>query len=530
MKTFKGIIFDLDGTLLNTINDITEALNYSCTKSGFRKVTVNEAKYLVGNGAKVLIERTIKAVCPTTLLESFDIDNLQSTDLFKTMYEDYMYSYNLWKTNTTNPYEGVIKTLKILKKNGIKLSVLSNKPERDTVDVVNRYFPGLFDIARGSRENVPLKPHPEAVNNMVKEMGLTNEEVVYCGDSDVDMLTSVNANLFGVGCTYGFRTKDELVNSGAKAIINQFKEILTFFELDPSGVILVNKPYGISSQDAITKVKKAVGSTKIGHAGTLDPLATGLLVVLLGDATKLSNYLLEDNKAYIGEITIGATTDSLDEEGEITETKPVANDAFSPEFIDKLLKNLTGKINLRVPMHSAVKHNGKKLYDIARKEGKVTEELKESFAPVKENEIFELYRVGDLKYDDNKLKFSFFAHVSKGTYIRSLCEEIGRRLEFPAYMTALTRTNAGSLSIKDSYELNDIINGNYKIIDIIEAIKHHKVIEVNDFIYNRVNNGMMIRIYNVDEEEVFLTYKNQLIGIYEKVEGPSYKAKRVWKK
>ena len=97
-------------------------------------------------------------------------------------------------------------------------------------------------------------------------------------------------------------------------------------------------------------------------------------------------------------------------------------------------------------------------------------------------------------------------------------------------MTALTRTNAGSLSINDSYELNDIINGNYKIIDIIEAIKHHKVIEVNDFIYNRVNNGMMIRIYNVDEEEVFLTYKNQLIGIYEKVEGPSYKAKRVWKK
>ena len=85
MKKFKGIIFDLDGTLLNTINDITEALNYSTTKSGFRKVSVSEAKYLVGNGAKVLIERTIKAVCPSDVLETLDVDNLQSTDLFKKM-------------------------------------------------------------------------------------------------------------------------------------------------------------------------------------------------------------------------------------------------------------------------------------------------------------------------------------------------------------------------------------------------------------------------------------------------------------
>ncbi len=529
MSTFKGIIFDLDGTLLNTINDITEALNYSITKNGFDKITVNDAKYLVGNGAKILIERTIKKVAPKQLLETLDLDNLQATDLFKTMYEDYMYSYNLWKTNTTSPYEGVIKTLKILKKRGIKISVLSNKPERDTVDVVNRYFSGLFDIARGSRENVPLKPHPEAVINIVNEMNLTCDEVIYCGDSDVDMLTSVNAKLFGVGCSYGFRTKDELLKTGAKAIINQFKEILTFFELDPSGVILVDKPYGISSQDAITKVKKAIGSTKIGHAGTLDPLATGLLVVLLGDATKLSSYLLEDNKVYVGEITIGITTDSLDKEGKITKIKEVPFDSIRLEEVDKVLKNLQGKINLRVPMHSAIKHNGMKLYDIARKGDKLSEELKSVEAPIKENEIFELYRISDLKFINDTLVFEFFAHVSKGTYIRSLCEEIGNRLGFPAYMTALRRIKAGSLSVDNSYTLDEIKAGNYKIIDIIESIKHHKVIEINEFIYNRVNNGMMIRIYNVEDKEVFLTYKNKLVGIYEKVEGTSYKAKRVWK-
>ena len=112
----------------------------------------------------------------------------------------------------------------------------------------------------------------------------------------------------------------------------------------------------------------------------------------------------------------------------------------------------------------------------------MTEELKESLAPVKENEIFDLHRTSDLVYENDTLKFEFYAHVSKGTYIRSLCEEIGRRLNLPSYMTALRRVKAGSLNIEDAYSLNDIREGNYKIIDIIEAIRHHKVIEVNDFI------------------------------------------------
>lgn len=529
MNTFKGIIFDLDGTLLNTINDITEALNYSITKNGFKKVTVDEAKYLVGNGAKVLIERTIKKVCDKNYLEKIDINNIQDTDLFKTMYEDYMYTYNLWKTNTTSPYKDVIKTLNILKKKNIKLCVLSNKPERDTVDVCNRYFNGIFDIVRGSRENVPLKPHPEAVLQIVNEMGLKPEEVIYCGDSDVDMQTSVNACLYGLGASYGFRTKEELLKHGAKSIINEFKDILLYFDLDPSGIILVDKPYGMSSQDAVIKVKKAVGSTKIGHAGTLDPLATGLLVVLLGDATKLSNYLIEDNKTYIGEITIGVKTDSLDKEGKIIESKEVTKDLFSLEQIDEVLKSLNGKINLQVPMHSAIKYKGMKLYEIARKGDKLNDELKGVEAPVKENNIYDLHRCSDLIYENNLLKFSFYAHVSKGTYIRSLCEEIGNRVNFPAYMTDLRRIKAGSLSIEDSYTIDQIKNNNYKIIDVISSIQNHKVIEVNDFIYKRVNNGMLIRIYDVEDKEVFLTYKGKLIGIYEKIDGTSYKAKRVWK-
>ena len=360
-------------------------------------------------------------------------------------------------------------------------------------------------------------------------MGLKPEEVIYCGDSDVDMQTSVNACLYDLGASYGFRTKEELLKHGAKSIINEFKDILLYFDLDPSGIILVDKPYGMSSQDAVIKVKKAVGSTKIGHAGTLDPLATGLLVVLLGDATKLSNYLIEDNKTYIGEITIGVKTDSLDKEGKIIESKEVTKDLFSLEQIDEVLKSLNGKINLQVPMHSAIKYKGMKLYEIARKGDKLNDELKGVEAPVKENNIYDLHRCSDLIYENNLLKFSFYAHVSKGTYIRSLCEEIGNRVNFPAYMTDLRRIKAGSLSIEDSYTIDQIKNNNYKIIDVISSIQNHKVIEVNDFIYKRVNNGMLIRIYDVEDKEVFLTYKGKLIGIYEKIDGTSYKAKRVWK-
>ncbi len=524
-KKFKGVIFDLDGTLTNTIEDITDAINYSLSKNKLPNVTISEAKYLVGNGAKVLIERMMKHVI--TNLDSFSKEEYDK--LYNSLYEDYMFSYNLWKYNHTVPYESVVKTLHTLKRKGIKLAVLSNKPERDTAGVVEKFFSGIFDVVRGGREGVPLKPNPTVVFEVVKELGLSNDEVIYCGDSDVDMVTSVNAGLFGVGACYGFRTKKELVESGAKATINSCYDILRLFDDEPNGILLIDKPLGMSSQEAVTKVKRALKLTKIGHAGTLDPLATGLLVVLLGDSTKLANYLLEDDKEYIGEITIGERTSTLDKEGEVLETKVVSKDAFTEEEIDKILNSLIGKINMKVPMHSAIKYHGAKLYELAREGIEVD-------VPVKENEVFSIKRISDLQYVDDKLKFSFACHVSKGTYIRSLCEEIGNRMGFPAFMSGLRRVSAGKYNINDALTLDDVKNNfdESKVINALDALDKYKVVEVNEYLSNRVNNGMMIRV-DAEDDLIFVTHQNKLIGIYEKTNEEkvnnktSYKARRVWK-
>lgn len=522
MKNVKAIIFDLDGTLLNTINDITKALNYALVKNGFDQVSVEEAKYLVGSGAKTLCERALNKCVAKTNNQSYSNEDLQN------VYNDYMYSYNLWKYNTTVPYQSVVKTLHLLRRSGIKLCVLSNKPERDTIDVINRYFKGEFDIVYGSKENMPLKPDPTALFEIINSLGLTSDECAYVGDSDVDMLTGKNAKMYTVGACYGFRTKKELVASGADVTINSFYDLLKLFVEEKSGILLIDKGYGISSQECITKVKKVIGSTKIGHAGTLDPLATGLLVVLLGDCTKLSNYLLEDDKKYISEITIGIKTNTLDLEGEVIETKEVGN-LLDEDDIDNVLNGLIGPIKMEVPIHSAVKVNGKKLYELAR-------ENKEAVLPVKDNYIFDIKRISNIENDGKTLKFKFVCHVSKGTYIRKLCEEIGNRLNFPSYMTSLRRVSSGLLDVSNAITLEDLKLDKSllekHLISVNEAIKDYPILEVNDYLYNRVINGMPIRIKDEKlskNNEVFITYKNNLIAIYEKNQDIDYKAKRVWK-
>lgn len=514
MKNIKAIIFDLDGTLLDTIQDITKALNYALSKNNFPIVTIDEAKYLVGSGAKVLIERALDKVSKT-----YSAQDLQN------VYDDYMYSYNLWKNNTTKPYQSVVKTIHILKRRGIKLCVLSNKPERDTIDLINLYFKGEFDIVCGSKDNVPLKPDPQIVNNIIEKLHLTNDEVAYVGDSEVDMLTGKNASVYTVGCSYGFRSKKELVNAGACITINSCFELISLFAPEPHGIILLDKGYGISSQEAITKVKRIIGSNKIGHAGTLDPLATGLLVVLLGNATKLSNYLLEDDKKYFGEITIGRTTDTLDLEGKITVEKAVDFN-LTEKLIDNCLQSLIGEIDMEVPKHSAIKVNGKKLYEMAR--NNVDCDL-----PVKKNYIYSIKRESAVIYENNICKFTFSCHVSKGTYIRKLCEEIGNRLNYPAYMTGLRRISSGKFTIDDAIKLENLNKDSLNIISMSDIVKQFDNYEVNDYLYNRVINGMPIRLYNDFKDNVFITYKDNLIAIYEKDikndDVYAFKAKRIWK-
>lgn len=515
LSKIKGVIFDLDGTLLYTLGDITKAINYALLNNKLSTLTENEVKYLVGSGAKVFIERVVNLKCEES--------NLNKEELFNNLYNDYMDKYKVCCTDSTKPYNGIVRTLNSLKRLKIKLAVLSNKPQRDTESVINRYFDkGIFDVVVGGRDGVKLKPDSEALYETIKEMGLTKDEILYVGDSDIDVLTYQNAKVLGISVCYGYRNKKELEAIGATNFVNAPAEIVKLFERDYNGVLLINKPYKMTSQTAVNHVKKKLGITKVGHAGTLDPLATGLLVVLLGDATKLSNYLLEEDKEYIAEVLIGAETPTWDLESEYSNYKFV-DESINEEIIDKTLLEMTGDIMLPVPSHSAVKVDGKKLYEKARS-GKEISEITRC------NHIYELKRISSLEYSEIGVKFKVICHVSKGTYIRSICREIGLRLNYPSVMTSLVRTKSGRLSLDDSCGIDDDYDN--CIIPIIEAINEKDLVEIRPTLIHRVINGREISLPN-KEKTLYLTYndngKKRLVGIYERRDDNKYHAVRVWR-
>ncbi len=207
----------------------------------------------------------------------------------------------------------------------------------------------------------------------------------------------------------------------------------------PEGVLLIDKPGGITSYDVIRVLKKRFPGEKIGHAGTLDPMATGLLVIGLGRATKLLSGFLKKDKEYLAEIELGIATDTGDKDGKVVAESPVPE--LSEGDIEKAVKSLEGEIDLVVPAYSAIKKNGKPLYEYARKGIAVD-------APVKTMKVIE---VRYLLREGNVLKVSFF--VSSGTYIRALAEELGRRLGTAATLSALRRTKVGDSTVEEAEKI-----------------------------------------------------------------------------
>ena len=290
-----------------------------------------------------------------------------------------------------------------------------------------------------------------------------------------------------------------------------------------NGIIIVNKEKGISSFFQIKLINRILGCKKIGHAGTLDPLATGVLVVLLNDATKLSDYLINDTKEYEVEITIGIKSDTYDITGNIEEEVKVNKISD----VDNVLKSFLGKSMQKPPIYSAIKQQGMKLYEKAREKMDIKVEPREIF-------IDEICRISDILYVDNKAIFSFKVQVSKGTYIRSLCVDIGNKLGYPALMSNLIRLKSGEFRLEDSYSIDDIKSGNFKIINMLDALKRYSIIEVNNEVYKLVLNGRIIekKLLNTKgelaEDLLVLKYNNNLLAIYEKKD-EYYKAKRIWK-
>ncbi|HHU56579.1 MAG TPA: tRNA pseudouridine(55) synthase TruB [Acholeplasmataceae bacterium] len=283
-----------------------------------------------------------------------------------------------------------------------------------------------------------------------------------------------------------------------------------------NGILVVDKSQGMTSHDVITKIKRKYKLDKIGHAGTLDPIATGVLVVLVNQATKLSNYILNDDKEYLCEITIGASTTTEDIEGEIISEKEVKK----LNNVDEVLNSLLGTIEQIPPMYSAVRQHGLKLYQLAREGIEVKRKPREVI-------IYDIKRVSDIVYHDNKASFFFQASVSKGTYLRTLCVEIGNRLGYPAHMKSLRRLRSGDFTIENASTLPQILEGNFKLINMLEVFKDYEIIEVDKSMIDDIDNGKKLKL-KCKNKTVVLSYQGDLKAIYER-DKYLYRAKRVWK-
>lgn len=215
---YKGIIFDLDGTLLDTIEDITDGLNKAAISCGIEPYTIEEAKYLVGSGVDVLINNCLNA-------------RSASQNLFDKLKENYMKFYGECKANKTKPYEGIVEALEFFKKNNIKIAVFSNKPDCDTQGVINNYFgKDYFDMVVGKRDGVEIKPSKEGATPILENFRLDLSEILYVGDTKVDMKTAINIGLDSVGVLWGFRKIDELLENGAKYIIDNPLDLIKIVE------------------------------------------------------------------------------------------------------------------------------------------------------------------------------------------------------------------------------------------------------------------------------------------------------------
>lgn len=265
-------------------------------------------------------------------------------------------------------------------------------------------------------------------------------------------------------------------------------------------IINVCKEKNMTSRDVVNIISKHLHTKKVGHTGTLDPLATGVLIVCTNHDTKLVDILTSKNKEYIATMRLGIQTDTGDITGNIIKR---ATYKVTKDQIIKVLNNFLGSSTQTVPIYSAVKINGKKLYEYARNGKEVT-------LPTREINISSIEL---LDYHDDLIKFK--VTVSKGTYIRSLIEDIGKTLQTVATMEDLVRTKQGNYKIEDSYTLEDIKNDNYKPIPLNIVLKDYHTYNLNATEYFKVKNGSKM-LLNIDDKIVTLLYNNKPIALYRK--------------
>ena len=273
------------------------------------------------------------------------------------------------------------------------------------------------------------------------------------------------------------------------------------------GILVVDKPENLTSRDVVNRVSRVLGTKHIGHTGTLDPMATGVLVLTIGKCTKLNEYLTSIYKTYEVEAKLGILTDTLDITGKVLDTKECS---CSVEEIKSTIESFVCKYMQEVPAYSALKVGGKRLYQYAR-EG-ISIEL-----PKREVEITS---IDNLQIDDNIVKFT--CTVSKGTYIRSLVRDIGEKLGTYGTMVSLRRIVQGGYSIEDAFTLEEIESGDYRVMSPIEVLKGLTNIELDAETFKLVFNGVQQKV-DVEADYIVYTYGGNIVALYKKDEDKKFK-------
>ena len=276
-----------------------------------------------------------------------------------------------------------------------------------------------------------------------------------------------------------------------------------------NGILIINKEKGCTSHDIVYKVKK-IFNEKVGHTGTLDPLAEGVLPILIGKGTLCSKYLINHDKKYVVNLALGQKTETADLEGKIIEEKNIPDKSLTQSKIEKVLKSFIGKQQQMPPIYSAIKVNGKKLYEYARKGQNVE---------IKPREI-EIYDIKLMNIDAQKKQIQFEVFCGKGTYIRSLCEDIAEKLETVGYMESLKRIQVGDFKIEESSKIQELEENKEdtkylesKIISVEEIFKNKEKIKLDDKKMQLFLNG--VKITQNQENDIYRIYdKNEkFIGI-----------------
>lgn len=227
MNTYKLVIFDMDGTILDTINDISTAVNNTLAKWEYPIKTVEQVKYAVGNGLRLTLIRSLpEDICNSILNGKYDIADMSEAK-FEEMFTYMLNEYELHSSDTTKPYDGIVDLLVKLREKGIKTAVVSNKKDFAVKSLCKKFFDGLFDFSLGEVDGIRKKPDSAPIEYVLNKLYIKSSESIYIGDSDVDILTATNSGLDSIIVTWGFRERDFLISHGAKKLAGTPEELLT---------------------------------------------------------------------------------------------------------------------------------------------------------------------------------------------------------------------------------------------------------------------------------------------------------------